>query len=358
MKLLILASLLFISNISRSQSTFESSYVVDGQSFKMTIPKEFHLIGELDEGMIFYSMNPDLIFNDGSLGSDCIMIGIMPNEEEITIEEAMAEVTKQNSDEIVNLKKITTDGGEFILGSADFGLGIEGVTLSDFGMTIFEDVLVLIAYVDLEDDSHDPKLIKNIVNSYLIYETNRENEYDPYADYDYSEDYEEITGFKNSLYDTRLTYDEVFFDPWNELEEDTDWYEDFDEDFLELLTAYEFLDYDQENPLVQGGIKFFSGGFADNFKREVDQLEALKRVFPDYLISDIEFEKEVEGDEFTFKRYKITSLSKSNNAFAYYSTTYQGELLFFMVYEEWQPSDQFKNEYEDVIKTFFIIEEE
>lgn len=360
MKSFLTLSILILVNFSFGQITYESPYVLDGQSFKMTLPKQFQPVEAPEMGMSVYAIDAESSFISDQPSSDCIVIYLMPNEEGITIEEALNEAKTEMPNGMESIKKISTSKGyDFLFGTADLDLGIEGVTLSDFGMTLFEDIVVMVMYVDIDDNYTNSKMIHDIANSFTTYETSRENELVfEYDEYDYLGEYEDILGFQNSLYETRLSYEEVFFRTWNEEEDDTDWYEDFDEDFLELLTAYEFIDYDQENPLTQGGIKFFSGGFADNFKREIDQVEALQRVFPDYNISEIEFEKEVQGDEFKFKRYKITSLSKSNNAFAYYSTTYQGELLFFMVYDEWQPSDQFKSEYEDVIKSFFIVENE
>lgn len=295
--------------------------------------------------------------------SDLLMIGQTMDVTGITNEELISNYENLDLDmlEEVEAAEVTEfvnrNGHSFLMATGKVDDFEEDLSNVYFAMTMFEEVMVIVAFIDIEDGhDFDRSLLEAVLQSYSEYDTDRENAFYPYEEEPYNEEWEgEMFGFKNNMYETNLDYGNAgFFPPYVEDEtEEWFWDEDWSQEYLELLLAYGYYHLESEddsNPLC--GIKVFSGGYSDNFKSDLQKLIALQKVFPSHYIEGISAQGTLVGEEFAFKSYAVTSSAFEFSKHVLYITEINGEMVFFLSYFREIPSAELDMKMKEVIKTF------
>lgn len=358
MKHLILLLAITVSSISFSQNFFESPYVSEGRSFRFVVPNSFEEMPIGDPEMSVFCR--DISSVEMGEMTDVVLIGNMMNDDNKDLDGLMEDVA---FDILKDVKNPVIDvyfnraGKEFRTIKGEVGFFGDAPSEGYIGVTTFEGVIVIVGIFDNEDeDEVDPTLLTAVLESYTEYDTDRESEY-PLQD-DEWEDTEEF-GFKNSMYETNLTYDMTGFFPEFEEAMESEWFwdEDWSEAYQELLLAYGYYnvnDEDDSNPLC--GIKVFSGGSQDQYKSDLNKLIALQKVFPSHYIDGISAKGALSGDEFSFTSYDVTTSGFEYTSHTLYITEVHGEMVFLLSYFAGEPTETLKAELVDVVKTFDYME--
>lgn len=352
MKLFASLLLLVASQTSIAQVFYESPYVNEGKSFTIKLPNGNKHIGMIEDGTHLYSTNPNMKVDQMEAPeSNGYVIGIVPNEDHLTFEEIIQHPILFEDEDFENSKEITTKSNhQFLLLEGNIELDGEDKMHVILATGIFDEVLVLVLYFDIEEKivEHPFKEISTLLESYTIVETDRENAF--FFEH-YYEDFSDMSTFLNEGFETSLSFEEIYFE--EELKEGSQWSNDFNEDYPELLTAYsyEVLQMDEDDDIsviVQGGLKIFSGGDALNYQNTESKLAAIQDVYADYEITSIEVDEELEGDYFTFEKYKV-SCPESNDLLDLYSVVYYDEMLFVLAYSTEDMLSEFESTYESFI---------
>lgn len=358
MKYLIALLALTTSGLTFSQNFFEAPYVHEGRSFRFVIPDSYDEMPMGDPEMSIFCR--DLYSMESGDMTDIVLVGNVMNEDNQSLDELMADAEFDILEDVKDPEIdvfVNRSGKEFrtVKGLVNF-FG-DSPSEGYIGITTFEEVVVIVGVFDLEDGEEvDPSLLSAVLQSYSEYDTDRASVY-PLPSEDW-EDLEEF-GFKNSLFETNLSYDLTGFFPETDEDVENEWFwdEDWSQEYLELLLAYGYYninDEDDSNPIC--GIKVFSGGYADNYKTDLNKLVALQKVFPDHYIEGISANGSVSGDEFELKTYDVTSTAFEFSKHKLYVTEVQGETVFILSYFKDVPTETLEAEMESVVKTFDYLD--
>lgn len=364
MKQLITLLALTIVGTTYSQNFHEGAYVYEGTSFRFVVPNDYEAMPTFDDEFIAYVTDLNGMM-EGRI-SDLLMIGQTADAAGITNEELInnyeeLELNILREVEAAEISVFTNRSGRQFLTAAgkvdDFEEDLSNV---HFGMTVFGEVLVMVAFVDVADGhDYDKSLLEAVLQSYTEYETDRENTFFPYEE-EYNEMYEdEAFGFENSLYETNLSYDNIGFFPEFDEDVESDWFwdEDWSDEYLELLLAYGYYNInDDEDSKPICGAKVFSGGYTDNYKSDLNKLVALQTVFPTHHIEGISAKGTLSGEMFEFKSYNVNSGAFEFSKQQVYTTEVHGELVFILCYFIDEPTEALEAQMKLLVKTFDYLD--
>lgn len=344
-------------SLVNAQSTYESPYVNEGKSYKFVVPEKFHLISDESQEMSLYSVDPELDMDAEKPTADCIILGVVENDENMTPEDMLKEIVSLESlPEDVEVEEFSAKSGQqFVLASGNLGIVDEDNFKSYIGASVYGDVIAVCMLIDVEDDHNsDMKNLKDVLRTFEEYTTDRENAFVFYSEE--WEDWEDEPYFDNSEYTTVLNYMSLEFGDAYEEVESNHWEEEMGMDFPELLLAYAFVN--QEEGRFEGGIKVFSGGPGENFRSTAEKLEAAQKIYHGHGILNISNMTEVHGDQFTFARYDVEQ-GKTDGATSQhlYITHCEGDIVFVLAYETEEASDYFKATLEDFVKSMMSLTE-
>lgn len=345
---------------SLAQETFVSPYVIDGKSFEMKIPNGFYDTHSGDNTMAMYSKDPDFNIDSEELPTeDVIVLGLLgkvPEFNEESFREMVDEMTYSDEMNLIEQPSILTRNGQTFYKAAASGV-FEGINLHRVYLIAsdYKGVMVLCMYLQINSstDASVKKDLEYLFNNFKEVSTDRENDYftdedfNDYDEYDMSDEF-----YQNSMYETGLAYEDVFFE---EGESDFGWEENYDESFPELLLAYQYWVEDDADIWNVGGVKVFSGGDAESYASSAAKLEALQAVFPYNNITDISLVGDVAGETHSFKKYRVVSNSEDPKTEVIYTTEYAGELVFILIETYEGPSDEFISAYEPFVKTLWFM---
>lgn len=362
-----------------AQVSYESDYVSNGKTFSIDLPSGYKSLGGDDAGMEFYSRD-----KNASLSSqeppekNAVILAMMPfnfglaldsESADVVIGELMGEFI--TSETIVESRdKTTKDGQYFRIGSAmtepDEDIG--DPVLMNVGLTLFEEVLFIVYWFDFEG-SQDDSEFNSMIDSYKVFATDKENGFDielyeEELDYEesnhegyYDENIEDVF-FINNLYDSKFKYEMIFFEV--EIQGDLDyptWEEDWEREYPELMIAYIYNRYGEDETFVEGGVKVFSGGAQSNYTTEPSKLDAVQNVFEEYDITNLSNKRTITRGDNRFDKYDLSYIKgDSDKPSVLYTLNYGGETFFFLVYETPDVSTEFISAAEDFITSFIVIE--
>ncbi|MCR9172783.1 MAG: hypothetical protein NXI10_09840 [bacterium] len=361
--LLTLLTLTYIG-FSNAQNFYEASYVYEGTSFQFVVPNTYEAMPSFDPEFTAYVTDMDAIM-EGNI-TDMLMIGLtmdydVTNEEDLINNYAEMDLDLLEEVEAVDIKTFTNRNGKnFLLASGKVDDFEEDLSEVHFAMTVFGEVTVIVALVDINDGKElDESLLEALLQSYKEMETDRENEYFPEGPEEDNWDAEEDFGFKNESFQTNLTYDNTgFFPEFDEEDESsTFWDEDWSQPYYELLLAYGYYDLnDEDESAPVCGVKVFSGGYSDLYKTDLQKLIALQEVFPSHYIEGISAKGTLSGDEYEFKTYSVKASDHAFHKQVLYVTHVKSETVFLLGYYSVPPTEELEAEMEALVKTFDYLD--
>ena len=324
----LIAILLSVSTYA--QLVHESPYVSDNKSFKFTIPEIFYSV-EFDASLknrSNYCSSPTIDFETEKIEDDFITIELSKAGPSANMKEEYEELKKLP--QYSHMEAMTLKNGQFFVLSFELTTDSKGNESSNYmAYTYFDDALVSILLYDY-DNKHvwTTQQFKSIIESFEIYETDREGTYDPE---------EKVIEYGNSMYETKFSYGSIdFYEIYND-KSNCIWDEEFGSNYPELLLAVTAVD--EEQSAYIGGLKVFSGGTSTDFQSASSKLEAVQEVFKVHYITGIQQSGELEGEEFNFNVFNINHQSKLYPSQKLYITTCRGEMLFILTYA-YEKADQ------------------
>lgn len=352
MKLLFSALFVLLSLSVFSQEFYNSKNVNNGQSYQFSVPSKFELIPMGDDEFAMYVEDLDAAM-EGDF-SDCLIFGILTNDDGLPIDELMDEVQIDILSDVENAK---TDSYKTPSGKLFYTVSGNLLFLKDeptpvlLAFSTFKDVIVVTGIMGMEPTREvDPSTFYSVLNSYKEYSTDRENAFFPEEEF-------EDNDFLNNQFETSLSYDYIDFLP-EYPNEDTPasekiiWIEDWNQEYPELLLAYIYV-YDAQEQEELCGIKIFSGGSAEGYTGTNEQLLALKKVLPSHYIDGITPKESFAGDDFNFQQYEVQSSGFEYEGQVLYTTEIRGEIVFLLGYFNGEPTPELSEEMETLVKTLF-----
>lgn len=346
---------------SNAQTKFESPYVNDGKSFEVKIPVDFYESTMAAGPFTIYSkdINVDTHTDEGPT-KDLMMTGVFDNffSREMSFSEFTDIITAEEDGLTLIDSPVTIERNNRVFHSAGYTGTFQDTDLHRFYIyaTEYKEVAFILIYIQLNESTSTivKKDLEFLMNNFTEITTDRESEFDSMLDYDNenSEDVEfEENFYRNSKFETALTYDDIFF-----YDEDLNlgWEENFDEDFPELLIAFDYLIEENNEYISYGGVKAFSGGNANSYSSTGAMLKSLQIVFPLNKITAITFNEEVEGTEHTLKKYSIISNSDEMKTEAVYTTLYNGEMIFMLCESYGESTEEFLLTSESFVKSLWF----
>ncbi|MFT6500152.1 MAG: hypothetical protein ACJASQ_000259 [Crocinitomicaceae bacterium] len=360
MKYFLLFLTVLAANALSAQTVYESPYVKNGNSFKVSVPSDFFKVGGGPAvGYDIFSKDKTKTLEDFGNGpeSDMYMFGIIDRE---GVESPLAffnnEIRADGATTIVKEPaKMETKGGDFTHAVVTVGDGDFSVKNMQVGLVIFEDKMVMVMYTPPvnESDVVSSSKFKKVLNSFTVYETTRKNELDVFdpdeVDFDF---------FENSEFETSLAYEDVFFDteleginaPWQEIE---------DEDMKKLLLSYSYERKENGKSVHEGIVKVFSAGDLEMYTDDASKGEAVYKVFPQHMIRRLSASETFENEALTFTKYNFMPATKGPTKVQdLYSTTFKGELIFILAEKTYDASDQFGAACKELLMTMWFWDEE
>lgn len=359
MKNLLLALCLTAYSGLNAQITYESPYVKDGESFKFDLPEGYLPLAEDSKHPnALFSKDPDetmLSLGDGP-PNDAFLVMHMEGED--TKDGALAyfknEIIKDDATKVFEEPKLMNVNGVDI---ATAFLGVNATSFSIMktyvGLTVFKDYLIMMMYMpaDGESDSDSKLVFESMVNTFTVYKTTRENQLN--FDYDFDDD---MGYFSNSEFESNLSYEDVFFEGEDSSE---NWSEFEDDDAEKLLISYAFLKETEDSFVNEGMIKVFSAGDLSQYSSSESKADALRKVFPNHMISGLSATETYPVDELEMTKYNfIVGTKAQSRVESVYSTTFKNELIFIVVENTESSSAGFGASSKEFISTMWIWDQE
>ncbi len=354
MKNLITLLTITLASLSFGQNFHEGTYVYEGSSFRFVVPDDFQVMETSNPEFKAYVTDLDGVM-EGNM-SDMLMIGQTADVRDITNEDLISKYEEIELDllqelEAAEIKVFTNRNGQDFLTAVgkvdDFEEDLTDVYL---GMTVFREVLVIVAFIDLKDgNDFDKSLLEAVLQSYTEYGTDRDNAFFPFEE---EEAIEEEPRFQNDKFYTELSYE--FIDVFPEITPEDEsaelyWEEDWRHDYSELLLAYFYTGTHGSNGYA--GIKIFSGG-RDNYSSGLKKLSAVQKIFPDHNINGLKNEEQtLKGDMFEFEKYSVQSSNEEFGTELLYVTKIKGETVFVLANYTNSPYEITEEEVEKVVLT-------
>lgn len=358
MKFLILFLTILTANSLSAQTVYESPYVKDGKSFKVSIPSEYSRVGDGPTvGYDIFSKDKSKTLEDFGNGpeADMYMFGIIDRE---GVESPLAffneEIRTDGATTVLQEPaKMTTKGGDFLHAVVKVGEGNFSVKNMRVGLVVFEDKMVMVMYTPPTDERDDvsSSKFKKVLLSYVTYKTTRENELNAFEDENYD-------FFQNSEFETAVSYEDVFFEDDFEGKE-FDWREKMDEDVEKLLLSYSYINKKDGKSIEEGMVKVFSAGDLEMYKDNASKDEALNKVFPQHMVRRMSHSETFKNETLTFTKYNFMPGTKApNKVQAIYSTTFKGELIFILAEKTNDATDNFGAACKELLMTMWFWDEE
>ena len=400
MKYYLISLLLLISSqLLFAQSTFESAYVFEGKTFQLTIPTNYYPVLGFENNMMYFSNKKGLKLEEIKNGKNLngFMIMQLPKNGK-TFDDMLNEMSSNLIESSVTFnsipekKKINNEN--YIFTSVEIkNIETENPRVSIYIGEFGDYFYLLNCYGDnTKSVAELDGFSKKIISSFKIVKTTKEstiyiNNFDieddveDYHEYDYDEEIDEfndnrieefgssnVTGnfqyeeenidfYDNSKFETSLSY----YDSYFEYEDISDhWSESYDGD-TELLVASDYFNALNEK---EGSVKLFSAGIKSNYPTLNDYVKALTQVYPEFQNAQIKVSNDFTGNSnsltdkiLSFKKYEVEFEEKSpSNFVALFTTSYNEELLFIIVYKEENASEHFKNDYLNLVKSLLFFD--
>jgi hypothetical protein len=359
MKFLFILFLLAASN-SFGQTQYESPYSYNESTIQISFPSRYQRYKspyEPTEGAIFSSDISEATMSQiDKAPSDLFMIMHIPsdNDEESLKEVLMNEVASDPTTVILRQPKFMVINGVSMYAAVikvddeDFQIEATYVAALKLG-----DVVFIVAY--FSDKKYpsidDQNLFKNVLNTINVVQTTKENQlqFDDWSENDNT--------FTNSLFDTDLSYETVFFD---EEENNPAWNEWWDgENADRYLIAFKYLQIIDGESFEQGEITVFSAGSVENHPDLETKVAVLDQVYPQFMFRYLKEIDHFKNEELEFTEYLFGVGAKAPTmVHSIYSAIVNGELVFFVV----EKNDDTILEFDDLsrkfISSFYYISEE
>jgi hypothetical protein len=358
MKFSILFLTLLAAHSLSAQTIYDSPYVKDGKSFKLSVPSDYLRVGGGPAiGYDIYSNDKTKTLEDFGNGqeSDMYMFGIIDRE---GVESPRAffneEIRTDGATTVLQEPAImATKGGDFLHAVVKVGEGDFSVKNMRVGLIVFEDKMVMVMYTPPlnEKDEISSSKFEKVLLSFTPYETTRDNQLNAVEDEDYD-------FFQNSEFETSVVYEDVFFEDDFEGKEFT-WNEKMDEDVEKLLLSYSYTSKKDGKSVEEGMIKVFSAGDLKQYVYGASKDEAVYKVFPQHMIRRMSASETFENETLTFTKYDFMIGTKApTRVQALYSTTFKGELIFILAEKTIDASDQFGAVCKELLMTMWFWDAE
>jgi len=342
--LLFLLALTFCGE-SIAQTVYESPHVHGGKTIQCIIPSEFFLVnGSENKASQQFATNPE--FNPESDNVDSAEVGVLsifhsPIEGQ-SLESLMEILIDQLADDETIVIARSPDveeinGRQFLVTAYLNGVSEGRLERVFIGITDFGDYLVNMVYFSTEpiSDQMTVGVFMDILATWNEKETSRvdgmqEEDISPIEE-------EQSTAYKNDLFETKLTYEDVLpdhVDHWDEPAEQNS----------HLLCEFTY----KEN---HGSIKIFSGGSTSNYPSDEEKARAIEKAMEWNQPMTLTLNSQFSNEEHFFKLY---SISGGGTMTSVYTTIVNRELVFFVVDGGDDPDEGFKPSVRDFMLTMWV----
>lgn len=348
--------LLFCCSINGfAQTVFESTFVDEGQSFRLQIPEGFV---DAEMGMVQIAAFYRTEFVDGEevvdYTSDNITITVSEDDFDIV---GYLEDSHNTNDEITEeiiVRTIQTSSGlSFLTAQGKTDKTTENPIPLFQAYTKFRGMSVLISVKDMDDRTTiERELFDEILTSFEEYETTRENTFEEFPIYeDYETTTEDMTTFTNDLFETDLFYEFLSLDPDPHLDPDfwAEWAEDWRVDYPELLSAYYYVPSSEEES-QSAGAKIISCGKDTDGINVLTVLLSLQEAIPAHYIESLQKVGTVQGDNYKFVKYEVTATVETYTNQYGYTTEINKETVAILLYVLEPPTEAFMSNLESAVK--------